>query len=312
MSCSVAVIIPEMVCTDGGLRCCSKGAAPATSAGHPADARATVVTPAEAAQDASAAFNGTDNAQYSASRPPPSGYNRSGSGSGGRKLSFKDSLKRTFSGRGRKNASTDEFGSMDAHQSARPEYNGRNRQASGQSVTFASQPDIVIPVTSPDSIDGGQVPYYTPPTMALPPIPSDPKSSKKAGGRVNELAVPAKSEGTYGRSASMDVNRTPGGNASTGNVRSGYSSETDLGDSNVGRYGPGVGGGKPIGSQGTINRLRKMSLPKPRPKMSIGTGNGGSSNGGGGFWQKREYVISLPVLSRIFLLSLRCSIPVSR
>lgn len=279
-----------MLLTNDLSRVFSKGAPPATSAGHPSNAAATVVTPAEAAQDASAAFYGTHQ-QNAASRPPASGYNRSGSGNV-RKLSFKDSLKRTFSGRGRKNASTDEFGSMDASHSARPDMNGRNRQASGQFVTFASEPDIVIPIASPEEVDGSQVPYYTPPTMPLPPIPSDPKSAKKAGGRVNELAVPATSEGTYGRSASMDVNRTPGGNATGGNLRSGYASETELGEGNVGRYGPGVGGGKPIGSSGTMNRLRKMSLPKPRPKMSIGTGNGGSGTGGGGFWQKREYVSS--------------------
>jgi hypothetical protein len=135
--------------------------------------------------------------------------------------------------------------------------------------------------------------------MALPPIPSNPKSSKKGGGRVHELAVPGTAEGTYGRSASMDVNRTPGGNASAGIVRSGYSSETELGNDNVGRYGPGVGGGKPMASSGTINRLRKMSLPKP--KMSMGTGNAGSGSGGGGFWQKREYVSSSSACARVKL-----------
>lgn len=218
-----------------------------------------------------------------------------------RKLSFKDTLKRTF-GMKPLNGSTDRV----------------------NLTRFDSAPAVsVIPASNPNRGPTSAAPVYpgssdmvrtvsSPPTIGLPPIPIDPalnaKDAKAQHRRLTKLAAqtntlqPGIPDGTYGRSASMDVQRapfyTPASMSETALPLSGYSSDSDATKggktgkiltglfkmdrppaSNNTRYGTG------IESRPNAGMTRKLSWGKNSTGIAGGNATSGS---GGGFFKHRK------------------------
>lgn len=227
-----------------------------------------------------------------------------------RKLSFKDTLKRTF---GLKPLidSTDRvnltrFDSAPAV-SVVPASNANSSPAAAPAppsgpVYTAGSSDMVRTVSSP-------------PTIGLPPVPIDPalnaKDAKAQNKRLAKLAndqnalKPIMPDGTYGRSASMDVQGTPyytpASMSDPALPVSGYSSDSEaatLGKvgkglsglfkmdrpptSNTTRYGAGIEGAKL--KRGNSGRTRKLSWGR----NSTGNTGGTPVTGGGGFFKHRK------------------------
>ena len=226
------------------------------------------------------------------------------------KISFKDTIKRTF---GRKMSGTAEG----QFQISAP-YAGAGARH-GSSMSLDIQPgrkaeEFYTPLERPRMV----VAPPTPGQDGLPEIPIDPKVNKKDAQAQNRRMLALKdhvqlNEGTYGRSASMDVPR-PSARAGTGSetnltrsgskskgfmglVRgaSGYGSDSDAAQvtspSKGGFSIPGFGLGKSIGpgsgrppasaarfgAQAPDTRGRKWSL-----------GRSASTPTSGGFFQHRE------------------------
>lgn len=222
-----------------------------------------------------------------------------------RKLSFKDTLKRTF---GLKPSNEDRVNIMRYDSSpaatALPASNATNIPAPTP-TKYTTGPDLARTVSSP------------PPTIGLPPIPVDPsvnaKDAKAQHKRLTKLASeknnhlkPGMPDGTYGRSASMDVPQstpsyTPVTLSETALPLSGYSSDSDVTKtgknggkgltgifrmdrppaSNNTRYGVGIEGVRP-----SIGRARKLSWG--RTGSSNSDGGNVSSGGSGGFFKHRK------------------------
>lgn len=227
-----------------------------------------------------------------------------------RKLSFKDTLKRTF-GLKPLNASTEQVNLI--------------RVDSAPAVTVIpassnsnSASDTGIPPTKLTTASEMMRTVSSPPTMDLPPIPIDPainaKDAKAQHKRLVKLAAEQKAnslkpgipDGTYGRSASMDVPRTPyytpASVSETALPRSGYSSDSDATKggktgrgltglfkmdrpptANNTRYGVGIEGGGP-----NNGRTRKLSWGKSTTGNA--GGNGITTGTGGGFFKHRKLV----------------------
>lgn len=235
-----------------------------------------------------------------------------------RKLSFKDTLKRTF-GLKPLNGSTDQVNLTRVNSAPTvaviPASNA-NSSPDAIAVKLTPKPSAVEMVRTASS----------PPTMDLPPIPIDPalnaKDAKAQHKRLAKLAAeqktstlkPGMPDGTYGRSASMDVQRTPyftpASVSETALPRSGYSSDSDAtkgGKTGKGlsglfkmdrpptanntRYGLGIEGGRP-------NNGRSRKLSWGRNSTSNAAGNSSSTGLGGGFFKHRKSVSSPASTSR--------------
>jgi hypothetical protein len=248
-------------------------------------------------------------------RPPLQSQNHT------RKLSLKDTLKKTL---GLKNVSTDRINIT--RFATTPLFSvvpasSTESTFSPASTTVAAPPPASVPMMRTISSPA--------PTSQLPPIPIDPmlnlKDAKAQNKRLARVALEVDREGmnrdgrggglqppmsapmgTYGRSASMDVQPmdtpfyTPASMSETALPLSGYSSDSDatagikgmgrlfgVGRSakpptaNATRYGAGITGGP--GQQPPNERPRKLS------KGSLGRSNSGTAKSGGGFFKHRKY-----------------------
>lgn len=277
----------------------------------------------------------------SARAPPVSGENR-GRTASGRKLSFRDSIKNTFfRGSARKN-STDSV-VMFSHQG-----NGKpSHSVSFAEVTLHAAPKVEQPqngtannnAPGQTAGDPGQVRRTSRdigstarPSEDLPPIPIDPRkatgNSSKLFSRPSVLLAAGSGgigEGTYGRSASMDVNRSnpaisgagqsAAAAAAAANFVSPRASESDIKrrdfaaiNESGGRYGPGIAGGRASNSAASSrSNIANMMTMRGR-KLSLNRGNRRAGNdrqlsndgqgtpaapasksAGSGFWHKREW-----------------------
>lgn len=239
-----------------------------------------------------------------------------------RKTSFKDTLKRTF---GLKplidNGSRVTLTRFDTAPtvSVVPASNASPAAATAAAAVAKSGNTAAV---MPNSAEMMRT-VSSPPTMSLPPIPIDPKvnakDAKAQHQRLQKLASENKSsslqpgnpDGAYGRSASMDVPRTPYytpvsvSETALTMVRSGYSSDSETANNGAGRkntlaglfkkdrpppasnntrYGAGIEGVKNTGTR-PAPRTRKLSWGRSGSSASVG---GNTASGGGGFFKHRK------------------------
>lgn len=260
-----------------------------------------------------------------------------------RKLSFKDTLKRTF---GLKPL-VDQPQRLDITRvNTAPTVSivpaSSNASPPGPAVTAAV---MNAPAGGRSMLTSAEMTrtVSSPPAMSLPPIPIDPsvnaKDAKAQHRRLQKLASenaalkPTMPDGTYGRSASMDVPRTPFYTPASmsetalpqtqlgANRSSGYASDSETGvksgtglaglfkrdkppPANNTRYGAGIEGGK----KDNIPRTRKLSWGKS------GSGGGNTSNtggGGSGFFKHRKYDLLL-MLPHAYHFRLTCFVSPAR
>lgn len=245
-----------------------------------------------------------------------------------RKTSFKDTLKRTFGLKplidNNSRVTLTRFDTAPAV-SVVPASNASPSTAAAAGGTVAKTGNTAT--VMPNSAEIMRT-VSSPPTMSLPPIPIDPKvnakDAKAQHRRLQKLASENKSsslqpgnpDGTYGRSASMDVPRTPYytpvsvSETALPMVRSGYSSDSETANNGAGRknglaglfkkdrpppasnntrYGAGIEGHENAGNSGRpAPRTRKLSWGRSGSSASVGGNTASGGGGGGGFFKHRK------------------------